>query len=195
MALPTGLVPVLTFVLTVGIAVPVTLSAHLFHRTGTGSFDSALRVALFEAGLLYLVGVVVIWAIAGGISLWEVPATLLVTGFVALIVLVLLPLTVGRRVVRRARPVDPETALRFATYGWSLAMLTVFGIFVAYRVLTHDPFHPGSEQLCLVGFCGIVVSFAAAVVVELLVAVFGPAVFGLILYSSSATERTRRAGS
>lgn len=195
MALPTGLVPVLAFVLTVGLAVPVTLGAHLFHRNGTGSFVSALRAALIEAGLLYLVGVVVIWSIAGGVELWEVPATLVVTGVVALFGLMVLPLAVGRRLVRRVKRVDSETALRFATYGWSMTMVVVFGVFVAYRILTRDLYHPGSEQLCLVGFCGIGVSFAAAVLVEAIVAVLGPAIFGLVLYSSSATARTLRASS
>ena len=188
MALPARIVAVFVFVLTVGIAVPVTLGAHLSHRNGNGSFGSALRAALFVASLLYLVGIVVVWSIAGGGSLWGVAATLLVAGFVALIVLMVVPLLVGQHVIRRARHVDSETALRFATYGWPIAMFAVFGIFVAYRGLTHDPFHPGSAQICVINRCtGITVSLAATVLFELVVAVLGPAITGLALSSSSTT--------
>ena len=189
MALPTGLVPVTAFVLTIGTAIPVTLGAHLFHRNGNGSFSAALRSAFAEASLLYLVGALVVWSIAGGLALWEVAATLLVTGFVALIVLAAIPLFVGRLLVRRVGGVDSGTALRYATYGWPAAMLAVFGIFIAPGGLaTNVLFSLGGERICLAGHCGIALWFAVAVVLELLVAVLGPGLVGLAIASSSATH-------
>ena len=185
MALPTGLIPVLVFVLTVGIAIPVTLGSHLIYRSGEGAFGSALRIALVEASVLYLVGILVIWAIAGGLELWEIPVTLLVSGILALMVLVVLPLLVGQRIVQRFRDVDRETALRFATYGWPITMLVVFGIFITPGGLVHgDLFSLGGERICLAEFCGISISFAMAVILEVVVAVLGPGIVGLVLYSS-----------
>lgn len=177
MALPTGLIPVLAFVLTVGISVPVTLAAHLLYQSGTRSFGKGLRVALLEAGLLYLVGVVVVWAIAGGgldIELWEIPITLIVTGVGVLFVLTALPLAVGRNLIQRFEGVDSETALRYATYGWPLALLVVFGIFIV-------PDGRFYGRFCLAGFCGLAGSSALAVLVEAVVAVFGPGLIGLLL--------------
>lgn len=194
--LPTGLLPVLAFALTVGVATPVALGAHLFYRRGNGSFAAALRAALLEAGVLYLVGVVVIWAIAGGLALWEVAAALLVAGVVAFVVLAALPLVVGRRLVRRARAVGSDTALRYATYGWPVAALVVFGIFVAPGGVAGGTLLAlGGERTCLAGHCGIARSFVAAVLLELLAAVLGPGVVGLALYSARAKTRGRRTDS
>lgn len=192
MALPTGLIPVLAFVLTLGISVPVTLSAHLFYSKGADSFGRALRVAVLEAVLLYLVGVIVVWSIAGGgldMELWRIPATLVVTGVAALLLLVALPLVVGQQLVRRLRDVDSETALRYTTYGWPITMLVVFGIFIAPGGPGNGHlFHLEGAQICLAGFCGILVPFAAAVLLELLVTIFGPGLFGLLI----ATRRPPR---
>ncbi|WP_327051661.1 hypothetical protein [Halomicrococcus gelatinilyticus] len=194
MALPTGLVPVLVFVLTVGIAVPVTLGSHLIYRNGNGAFGSALRIALLEASVLYLVGILVIWAIAGGLELWEIPITLLVTGVLTLIILVMLPLIVGRRFIQHFRPVDRETALRFATYGWPITMLMVFGTFIAPGGLVHgDLLLLGGKRICVAGFCGIGVSFVMAMVLEIVVAVLGPGIVGLVLYSSAVRTYERGA--
>lgn len=193
MALQAGLIPVLVFVLTIGIAVPVTLGSHLIYRNGNGAFGSALRIALFEASVLYLVGILVIWAIAGGLELWEIPITLLVTGIFALIVLIAFPLIVGQRVIQHFRGVDRETALRFATYGWPIAMLVVFGLYIVPGGLVHgDLLSLGGNRICLAGFCGIGVQFALAVVLEVFVALLGPGIAGLVLYTS--TERTNSRG-
>lgn len=193
MALPTGLIPVLIFVVTVGISVPVTLTAHLMYRSETQSFASAVRLALLEAGLLYLVGVGVIWSIAGSglnMELWEIPVTLVVTGIGVLIVLTAIPLIVGQNLINHFREVDSETALQYATYGWPVAMLAVFGIFIAPGGLTQDHlFHLESAQICLIGFCGIIVSFAAAVLVEVFVIIFGPGLIGLLLVSQRLAGR------
>lgn len=191
MTLPTGLIPVLVFVVTVGISVPVTLTAHLMYRNEIQSFASAVRMALLEAGLLYLVGVIVVWAIAGGgldMQLWEIPVTLVVTGIGVLIVLTAIPLIVGQNLINHFREVDSETALQYATYGWPVAMLAVFGIFIAPGGLTQGHlFHLEGAQICLVGFCGINVSFAAAVLLEAFIAVFGPGLIGLLLVSQRRT--------
>ena len=156
MALPTGLLPVLAFVLTVGVAAPVTLAAHLRSRDGRRPFAAALVLA----------------------------------GIGALAVLVVGPLLVGRRLVRRARGVDAETGLRFVTYGWLLAMLAVFGIFVAPGGFGGSPLLPlDGERVCLAGFCGVALSLLGATLLELAVAVLGPGLVGSALHA--VAERTR----
>ena len=193
MALPTGLIPVFVFVLTLGIAIPVTLASHMIHRTGNGAFRSALRIALLEASGLYLVGVIVIWAIAGGLELWEIPVTLLVTGVLALVVLIIFPLLVGQRIVSHFRAVDREAALRFATYGWPLTM-AVFGIFIAPGGLVHgDLLSLGGYRICLAGFCGISLTLVIALLLEFIVALFGPGLVGSILYISIGRTDGQRA--
>jgi len=183
MALPTGLVPAFVFVLTVGIAVPVTVGSHLIYRNGNEAFSSTLRGAFLGAGVLYLVGSLVVWVVAGGIGLWEIPVTLLVVGVVALIVLMVLPLMVGQRVVQQFQGADRGTALRFATYGWAITMFVVFGIFLAPGGVVHgNILSLGGERVCLVGFCGISVSFAGAVILEAFVALLGPGGTGLVLH-------------
>jgi hypothetical protein len=193
MALPTGLIPVLAFVLTVGISGPVALAAGLSYRSGTRSFGRALQVALLEAGLLSLVGVGVVWAIAGGgpsTELWEIPATLVVTGIGASLVLASLPLVVGKHLVGHLLDVEPETALRFTTYGWPIGMLVVFGIFIAPGGPTQGHLvHLEGTRICLAGFCGIAVSFVVAVLLEVLVAVFAPGLFGALIASRRRDRR------
>jgi hypothetical protein len=82
----------------------------LIYRNGNGAFGSALRIALVEASVLYLVGILVIWAIAGGLELWEIPSTLLVSGIFALIVLIAFPPIVGQRVIQNSIPWRENTA-------------------------------------------------------------------------------------
>lgn len=189
MALPTGLIPLFGFVLTVGISLPVTVGAHLLYRNGGGSFGAALRAALYEASGLYLVGVIVVWSIAGGLAVWEIAATLLVTGFLTLVVLTAIPLFVGRRLVRYVGEADSKTALRYATYGWPISMLVVFGMFIAPDGLAHGHlFALGGKQICFAGHCGIRLWFATAILAELVVAVLAPGIAGLALYSSLPTS-------
>lgn len=181
MVLPTGLIPVLAFVLTVGISVPVTLTAALLYDSGVRPFHRGLQVAIFEAGLLYLVGVGVVWTIAGSglnLELWEIPATLIVTGVAALLVLTLLPMAIGQRLIEHLRDVDTESAVRFTTYGWPITMIVVFGIFITPR--THL-FALDGPQICLGGFCGISVWLGLAVLLEIVVAGFGPGLVGLLI--------------
>lgn len=185
MSLPTGLLPVLVFVLTVGVSVPVTLGAHLFHSRSDGAFRGALSAAVLEAGCLYLVGVVVIWTIAGGPGRWEVPATLLLAGVAGLVALLAIPLRIGRSLVARIGDVDAETGLRYATYGWPIAMLAVFGIFVVPGARGHL-LHLESPQICLGGFCGIGAGLLGAALLAGAVAAFGPGIAGAAVYSAAA---------
>jgi fumarate reductase subunit D len=189
MALPTGLIPTLVFVITVGISVPVMVAAHRFHRTGTDDFRTALAGALFEAGLLYILGVGVVWSIAGGgidTELWEIPAALLATGVATLFLFVALPLWIGERLVTRLRDTEPATAFRFTAYGWPVAMLFVFGIFVAPGgVFGGDLLSLGGPRTCLAGVCGISLMLAGAVLLEMLVAVVGPGLVGALLLSQT----------
>ncbi|WP_049934217.1 hypothetical protein [Haloplanus natans] len=185
MALPTGLLPVLAFVITIGVSVPVAVTTLLASRTGTQSIRRALRLALLEASLLYLVGVVVVWAIAGGgldTELWEIPATLVGTGIGTLLILTALPLVVGQKIIHHWRQIEPEAALRYTVAGWPTAMLITFGIFIAPGGLAQGTlFDIGGPTVCLVGFCGISLLLMGAFFLEALVVVVGPGLVGLML--------------
>jgi hypothetical protein len=186
MALPTGLLPVLAFVITIGVSVPVAVTTLLASRTGTQSTRRALRLALLEASLLYLVGVIVVWAIAGGgldTELWEIPATLVGTGVGTLLVLTALPLVVGQKAIQHWRQVEPEAALRYTVAGWPIAMLITFGIFIAPGGFARGMlFDIGGPTVCLGGFCGISLMLVAAFLLEALVVVFGSGLVGLMLF-------------
>lgn len=192
MALPSGLIPVLAFVLTVGISVPVTLAAHLYFHERAQPFHIGLRRAVFGTGFLYLIGVGVVWVIAGdGLSLefWELPATLVLTGGISLIILTALPLVIGQRLLRNTNHLDSDTALRYTTYGWPVAMIVVFGIFIA----------PGGHllnlegpQRCLAGFCGISTWLVWALLFEILVALLGPGLVGMLISTYQRNSRTAR---
>lgn len=188
MVLPTGLLPVLVFVLTAGVALVVSVGARLLQRGGSAPFRTALRDAIVSAGVLYLVGVLGVWAWSGFGALWGVPAALVAAGVAALLVFVLLPLAVGQWLLRRHGDFDPGTALRYATDGWLVAMLVVFGLFVAPGgLLAGDLLDLGGPRTCLLGHCGISVRLVGAVVLQLLVAVVGPAVVGLVIRRATRT--------
>lgn len=196
MTLPTGLLPALAFVLTVGVATLATLGAELLRRRGARPFGAALRTALLAVGVMYLAGVGVVWWVAGGGALWGLPGGLVAAGVGGFVGLGALPLAVGRELVRRARRVDPETALRFTTYGWPAAMLAVFAVFVAPGGLAGGHLLDlEGARTCLAGFCGVAVPLVAAVVLELVVAVFGPGLVGLALHASWGRTPGRGAGS
>lgn len=176
-----GLLPVLAFVMTVGIPVPVTLTAYLFYRSGARPFTRTLQVAFLEAGLFYALGVYVLWSIGAGISR---VVTLLIVGAMSLILLVAMPLIIGQQFAQYMTEVDSETALRYTTYSWPLAMFVVFGIFVIpggiHRVTF---FHIGGMDTCLLGFCQISVLSVGAVLLQVLVAFFGPGIISVIQHS------------
>lgn len=196
MTLPVGLLPVFVFVLTVGISVPVAMGAFLFAGRGQRPFAAALRAALIEAGSLYLVGILVVWAIAGGPEVWEVAVTLLLSGIIAFGGLMVLPLLIGQLIVQRLRSVDDQRALRVTTTGWPLAMLGVFGIFIAPGGLTSgDLFSLSGPSTCLAGFCGISIPFAIGAGLAATVAVLGPGFIGVVFDVSTAKASGRDAQS
>lgn len=193
MALPRELVVPFVLALTVGVSAPTALGAHLSHRSGGVPFDAALRGALSAVAGAYLVGVGVVWAVAGGPA-WGVPAALLAAGALDLLVGAALPLVIGRQVVRFGTGADRTTALRFAAYGWPLAMAVAFGVFVAPGGTGGgDLLSLGGPTVCLVGFCGVPAALAAAVALELLVILVGPGLLGVALHAT-AREHGRRGG-
>ncbi|MFB6300322.1 MAG: hypothetical protein ABEH65_08695 [Halobacteriales archaeon] len=56
MALPMGLVPVVVFSVTVGIACPTALTAYWLDHAGDRSYEQSVRYALLAVGVLYLFG-------------------------------------------------------------------------------------------------------------------------------------------
>jgi hypothetical protein len=191
--LPTGLVPVAAFALTVGVSTSVTVGAHLLARAGNRTFPSVLRTALAGTGLLYLFGVGIVWLVANPLAATNVAAVLVVAGAAAFAIVVALPLFVGRRLVERATGVDSATALGHATTGLPVAALVVFAIFVAPGGLATNAISGlGETTICLASFCGIARGFAIAVFVQLFVATVGPGLVGFALaLSSAATGETR----
>lgn len=182
MAHPSGLLPVLVFVLTAGLGVSVTLLAHLDYRRGQGPIAGALHEAMLVVLLAYLIGVVVVWGWAGFGSLWGVPALLVGTGLVSLVAFLAAPLLVGRWLIRRVRDVDRQTALRLATDSWAVAMLLVFGVFVAPSgPLEGHLLHLDGPRTGATRFCGISVPLAVHVVLQALIGALGPGVIGLAL--------------
>ncbi|MFB6174303.1 MAG: hypothetical protein ABEI39_06645 [Halobacteriales archaeon] len=185
MALPTGLFPVLVFVLTAGVASLATAGACLLARGR--SFGTALGLALRAVGALYLAGTGVVWWLASGIGLWEVAATLLVAGGAALVLSVALPLLVGRAILRRTAGVAPDTALRFAAYGWVVAMVVAFGIFVAPGGFAGgDLLSLGGPRICFAGFCGISLPLVAGAALATAVGVLGPGLVGGAIHAAGA---------
>lgn len=172
MALPVGLVPVLLFVVTVGVSAPVATAAHLVYRSG-GPFRPALRAAVVEAGLCYLVGTGVVAVIAESAGL-EVAAALLAAGVATLLLLTALPLAIGRRLVSR-RGVDAATALRHATAAWPVAMFVAFAVAVAPGGLARGH---------LLGLDGT--PFFATVALLVAVVVLGPGLGGIAVASARA---------
>jgi hypothetical protein len=191
MALPDGLLPVFVFIVTVGVSVSTVLVAAVRSRAGAGPFDAVLRTALLATSTLYLVGTAAVWVVFG--TPWTVPATLVVAGVATLVVSVTLPLAVGRALIRRTRGVDAETALRFATHGWPIAMLVAFGVFVAPGGIGGDHLLDlEGTQICLAGFCGIAVSLLAAVLFEVAVVLVGPGAVGAVVHAVTARRRETR---
>ncbi|RDI71925.1 hypothetical protein [Halopelagius longus] len=184
MALLEELGPVFVFALTAGVSAFVTLGARRSHRDGTRPFGSALRVGLLGAGLLYLAATLARSLATGG-SAEDVPGLLFVA-LVAFLVLAVLPLAVGRRLLRRATGVDSDTALRFAADGWAVTMLAVFGLYLAYWLLAQGLYYPGHGRICYIDQCtGVTVASAVTILAGSLVAVLGPGLAGLRLRAAA----------
>jgi hypothetical protein len=192
MPLPNGLLPAYVFVLTVGLAVIVTARAHHRTRTTNSTFTRALKDAFTEAAALYVVGAVAVWILSGTHSVLSLVVTMFVPAIVAFILLMGLPLLVGRWFVARYADLDGETALRLTTYGWLLTMALVFAVFMAPGGFTGGHiFAIEGQQTCLAGFCGIIIPFAVLVAIELVIALVGPGLVGVILYSTMSDPPNR----
>lgn len=179
----TGLLPTLVFVETVGLAVPVTAGAWLLQRRTGGCFGRSVRLSLAGWVGLHSLGVAVLWGLGAGAAQ---AGTLLVAGFVAVLLLGLLPLAVGQRLIER-RGVDSGTALRYASYGWPPALALSFGSFFAPSLVLPGGFADGhllsvgGPRLCLLGVCGV--STLAVLTIGLLTVVvfLCPGPFGLMV--------------
>lgn len=192
MALPTGLLPLFVFLVTVGVSSVATSVATLRARDDAKSFPTALREGIAAAAGTYLGGISVVWAVTGG-PLWGTPAALLAVGFVAAAVVVALPLSIGRRVVAAATDADPDRALRDATSGWPVAMVVVFGVFVAPGgVAGGHLFDLDGPHVCLVGFCGIDVFLLEGVVIAAVVGLVAPGAIGSAIHAGTAHSDSTR---
>ncbi|PSQ19391.1 hypothetical protein BRD00_01835 [Halobacteriales archaeon QS_8_69_26] len=123
---PAGLLAVFAYVGTVLASVPVAVVALLLRRI-TPSFREALAYSLGGGFALFTV---VVLALAVAVDPGA-GGTLFVTGVVAVVVLAVLPLAIGRAVVERTADLDPDRALRWATAGWPPAMILSLIVFVA----------------------------------------------------------------
>jgi hypothetical protein len=181
-ALRLGLLTVLAFSLTVGISVLTAVGAWVSHRLTAAPFTLSLTSAFSTVAGTYFVVVGLVWVGTGADALWGLPTALVAVGIAAFVLLGILPLLVGRRLIARLRDVDAETALRLVTVGWPVAMLVVFGIFIAPGgVREANLLDLGDPRACLVGFCGVSLPLVIAVSASVLVAVFGPTLVGLAL--------------
>lgn len=182
MALRLGSLTVLVFLLTVGFSALTALGAWLSNRVTAAPFALSLKSAFGTVAGLYLVGVGIVWFVTGAGALWGLATALVAVGVSAFVLLGILPLLVGQRLIARLRGVDAETALRLVTIGWPVAMLAVFGLFIAPGgVHESNLLDLGRPRVCLAGFCGVSLPLVVAVSVSALVAVFGPAAVGLAL--------------
>lgn len=187
MALPVGLISAFAFVVTVGIPISIAASALLYNHYREGSMRDGLCVAVVEAALLYTVGIYVIWTITGDGSLWGTATALAVVGALALVFLLVVPLLIGQRIVERVKNVDSDTALRAVVAGWPIAMIIVFGVFIAPGGLTTGHiFDIEGPRTCLAGHCGIAIGLIAVTLVEAVVAFLGPGVAGLLFTNIEA---------
>lgn len=175
-----GLLPMLAFVMTVGISTPVALTTHLFYHSGARPYSRILQLALLEAGLFYILGISVLWSIGAGVSR---VVTLLIIGAMSLIVLVAIPLMIGQWLIQKMTGIDSETALRYTTSSWPFAMLVIFGIFVIPGGINRITFfHIEGIEVCLLGFCRISLLSIVAIFLQVLTTFFGPGVVGVIYH-------------
>lgn len=113
------------YVLTVALSGPLALAVVFVARRR--SVTAALGTVVGTlAGLVTLGGTVVaalVSPLAGVVTF--------ASGLAALLGLVVVPLLVGRSILRRVTGLDRENALRYAVTGWPLALAASFGLYVA----------------------------------------------------------------
>lgn len=159
-----GLLALLVYVVTVALSPVLALGIVLLARTR--SVTAALGTVVGGlAGLVTLSTTVVaaLFSLGAGLSTFA-------TGFGSLVGLVVVPLLVGRTVVRQATGIDREDALRAAVMGWPVALALSFGLFVA----------PGGTSRYNLTF----LSGPVAVLAWLgwgAIVLLGPGIFGVVL--------------
>ena len=193
MVLPTELISTPVFAIAVGISVSVALVAYRFRQTGTDDSQTAFAGVLYKAGFLYMLSIGIIWfVVSGGVNpgLWEIVFPLLTTGFGALVALITLPLWIGEQIIMRLRDTDSATAWRFTMYGWPIAMLFVLAMFIALNgFFGEDLLLLEGLWACLIGFCGVSLTFAGVMLLMIIVAMGAPGLVGALLLSRRSEER------
>lgn len=179
----TGLLPAFAFAESVGLAVPVTVSAWLLQRWTGGCFGQSVRRSFVGWLGVHSLGAAALWWV--GLSA-PAAGTLFVAGFLSALLLGVLPLAVGQRLLER-RGAPAGTALRYTTYGWPFALAIALAAFFTpslFRPGTLGQYHVlalGGPQFCLLGFCGIDVLSAVTIGLLAAVVVLCPGPFGLMV--------------
>ncbi len=182
-----GLLPAFTFAESVGLAVPVALSAWLLQRWTGGCFGQSVRRSFVGWLSVHSLGAAALWW--AGLSA-PAAGTVFVAGFLSALLLGVLPLAVGQRLLQR-RGAPSGTGLRYTTHGWPLALAIAWATFFApslFRPGTLGQTHVlalGGPQFCLLGFCGVDVLSAVTVALLAGVVVLCPGPFGLMVAERS----------
>lgn len=121
----TGLLVVFVYVLTVALSTPLALAVVFLTRQR--SVTAALGTIVGILAALVTLGSTVVAALVSPLA----GVVTFASGVAALLGLVVLPLVIGRTVVRRTTGVDREVALRLAVTAWPVALAASFGLFVA----------------------------------------------------------------
>lgn len=161
-----GLLAVLVYLGAVLAAIPASLVVY-----GLGGFLGSTRRALGYVAAV-LAGLVL--AATAALAVFVTPAagaTVAVLGGAAAVVLYAFPLFVGRQLLGRWTPLDPDDALEYAVLGLPVALVASFALFLAPG---------GTDQYNLTFLSGPV---AALVWTALgLVVTLGPGLAGLGMY-------------
>lgn len=179
----TGLLPAFVFVESVGLAIPVALSAWLLHWRAGDCFGRGVRWSFAVWLGVHSLGATAVWWVGFSTA---VAGTVLLAGFLSALLLGVLPLAVGQRLLQR-RGAPSGTALRYTTYGWppavTIASLAFFtpSLFRAGTLGQNHVLSIGGPQVCLLGFCGIDVLSVVTVALLAAVVVLCPGPFGLML--------------
>ena len=120
-----GLLALVVYVVTVALSPVLAIAVVLLARQRSPT--AALGTVVGVLAALVTLSTTVVAAL---FSLWAAVAVFLL-GFGALLGLVVVPLFLGRTVVRRATGVDREDALRLSVMAWPLALAGSFALFVA----------------------------------------------------------------
>jgi len=159
-----GLLPLVAYVITVAVAVPVTLITLRLARRRL--LEPVLTATLGSVTLLVLLGVGTLAALLSVDAGLDALQTAVFTG----VALVIAPLGLGTVLVRRATGGDRDRALRLVISGWPVALAVSLVVFVAPGGLD------GTDVTELTGVFGRV-----GVAVWVAVVLLGPAAVGLLV--------------